>query len=69
LNLLTANPLGGNVLVINGEARLNPDYQQLHDGYAQKYLKLLPAITMTLEQLAASYSLEIRIRPSWVRAI
>lgn len=69
LNLQGASPSGEGVVVINGEARLDPHYQRAHDGYAQKYMKYLPEMNVTQEELAATYSVEIRIRPARFRGM
>ena len=62
LNLQGADALGHNVIIINGEASLNPDYKKPHSGYVTKYLKLLPAMHMTADELAAAYSVEILVK-------
>ena len=67
LNLERADALGHNVIMINGEASLNPDYKEPHPGYAAKYIQYLPAMHVTAEQLAAAYSVEIRVKPSKIR--
>jgi PPOX class probable F420-dependent enzyme len=67
LNLQGAGPLGEGVVVINGEARMDPHYQQAHPGYAKKYRKFLPEMNLTQEQMIASYSVEIRIKLTRVR--
>jgi PPOX class probable F420-dependent enzyme len=69
LNLQGAGPLGEAVVVIYGEARLDPHYRQPHPGYAKKYQKFLSEMNMTLEQLIVSYSVEIRIRPTRLRGM
>jgi PPOX class probable F420-dependent enzyme len=67
LNLDGADALGHNVVVIQGEAQLNTQYQQPHPGYKGKYLKYVPEMGMTYEQLWASYSVEIRVTPTRLR--
>jgi len=66
LNLDGADALGNNVVVIQGEAKLNP-YQQPQPGYKEKYLKYVPQMGMTYEQLVAEYSVEITIKPTKLR--
>jgi hypothetical protein len=58
---------GNNVVVIQGEAHLNSQYEQPHPGYKEKYLKYVPEMGMTYEQLVASYSVEIIIKPTRLR--
>jgi len=67
LNLQGAAPLGEGVVVIYGEARMNPHYERAHLGYAKKYQKFLPEMNLTQQQLTATYSVEIRIKPARVR--
>lgn len=67
LNLEGADALGNNVVVIQGEAAVDPNYDQVQPGYIDKYMKYLPELKMTFTQLAAEYSTEIRIRPTSLR--
>jgi len=67
LNLEGADALGHNVIIINGEASLNADYKKPHPEYAAKYIKYLPAMHVTANELAAAYSIEIRVKPLKVR--
>jgi PPOX class probable F420-dependent enzyme len=67
LNLQGAGPMGEDVVVIYGVAKMDPQYRSPHSGYARKYQKYLPEMNLTQEQLAASYSVEIRIKPTRVR--
>lgn len=67
LHLEGADALGHNVIVLTGEAVLNPDYKSPHPGYIQKYEHLLPALHTTMDELSAAYSIEIRIKPFKIR--
>jgi PPOX class probable F420-dependent enzyme len=67
LNLEGADALGNNVVVIQGEAHLSSQYKQPHPGYTEKYLKYVPEMGMTYEQLVASYSVEIIVKPTRLR--
>ncbi len=66
LNLQGVDGLGNNVLIIQGEARLKPGNDTVPAGYWAKYRKFMR--TMTEAQMIAEYSVEIRIKPSRVRA-
>ncbi len=65
LNLQGVDGLGNNVVIIQGEARLHPGNSTIPQAYWDKYRKLLTS--MTVEQMIAEYSVEIRIRPTKVR--
>lgn len=67
LNLEGADALGNNVVVIQGEAQLNPKYQEPLLGYRSKYWKYLPQMSLTAEQLVKEYSVEIMIKPTKLR--
>jgi PPOX class probable F420-dependent enzyme len=67
LNLQGADALGNNVVVIQGEAQLNHKYEKPHLEYERKYIKYLPEMNMTSEQLAAEFSVEITIKPTRLR--
>ena len=69
LNLQGASPSGEDVVVMYGEAKMDPHYQRPHLGYTRKYQKYLPEMNLTQEQLAATYSVEIRIKPTRVRGM
>jgi PPOX class probable F420-dependent enzyme len=69
LNLQGADVQGNNVVVIHGKAQLNERYTQLQPGYAEKYLKYLPELGVTYNQLVASYSVEIIVSPSRLRGV
>jgi PPOX class probable F420-dependent enzyme len=67
LNLEGADVMGHNVVVIQGQAQLNHNYQQPHPGYKKKYAKYLPEMSLTPEQLVAEFSVEITIKPTKLR--
>jgi PPOX class probable F420-dependent enzyme len=67
LHLEGADTLGHNVIILTGEAVLNPEYPTPHPGYVQKYERYLPAMHTTMEELSASFSVEIRIKPLKIR--
>jgi len=67
LNLDGADALGNNVMIVSGEAALYPDYKKVDLGYEAKYKRYFPSISMTVEELTASYSVEIRITPIKIR--
>jgi PPOX class probable F420-dependent enzyme len=67
LHLEGADALGNNVVVVTGKATLNPHYQFPPAGYVDKYAKYLSALSVTMEELVASYSMEIRIQPIKMR--
>jgi PPOX class probable F420-dependent enzyme len=69
LNLQGAGPMGEDVVVIYGEAKMDPQYRHPHSGYTRKYQKYLLEMNLTQDQLAASYSVEIRVKPSRVRGM
>ena len=58
--------LGNNVVVIQGEAHLNP-YDQLKAGYKEKYFNYITQIGMTHDQMVRDYSVEITIKPTKLR--
>jgi hypothetical protein len=59
--------MGNNVVIIHGEAQMNPNYLKPHPGYAKKYMNYLPQMNMTEETLAAEYSVEIIVKPTKLR--
>lgn len=67
LHLQGVDPLGHNVVVLNGEAALLPYYRTMPSGYVQKYAKYLPEMGMTIDEMIAQYSVEIRVRPDRIR--
>ncbi len=69
LHLEGADVLGHNVIVLTGEAKLHPGYKAPHPGYVKKYERFLPELQVTLEELSAAYSVEIRIKPGKIRGM
>jgi len=67
LNLQGADPLGNNVIIINGEATLYPDCKNLYPGFVEKYIQHVAALGMTVDEMASDYSVEIRIKPVKIR--
>jgi len=67
LNLEGADVMGNNVIVIHGEAVMDPSYLDPHTDYVSKYEKYLPELNITMEQLVADYSVEIRVKPTRIR--
>jgi len=67
LNLQGVDALGNNVIIINGEASLYPDCKNLYPGFLDKYIHLEPSLEMTVDEMIAAYSVEIRIKPVKIR--
>jgi PPOX class probable F420-dependent enzyme len=67
LNLDGVDVMGNNAIIIRGEAYMDPGYKVPHPDYVAKYGKYLPQMNITMQQLAAAYSVEIRIKPTRVR--
>jgi len=67
LSLQGADALGNNVVIIIGEATLNPDYDALLLGYVEKYQRYFPIMNVTVADLATAYSVEITVKPLKVR--
>jgi PPOX class probable F420-dependent enzyme len=65
LTLQGVDGLGNNVVIVNGEAELRPGNRTIPPEYWEKYQRLLQ--TMTPDEMTASYSVEIRVRPTRVR--
>jgi PPOX class probable F420-dependent enzyme len=63
---LDTNPEGGDVVMLEGEARLDPTLvgPQDHPGYVAKYNAWIAAWFSTPEQMAEVYHVAIRIRPT-----
>ena len=66
LHLQGVDGLGNNVVIFSGEAVLRPGNQTIPDHYWKKYRKYLR--DMTPDQMVAAYNVEIRIKPTRVRA-
>jgi len=67
LNLEGADALRHNVIIINGEALIYPGYNNFYPGYLEKYIHLEPSLQMTIDEMMAAYSVEIRIKPVKIR--
>lgn len=67
LNLQGADGLGNDIVIVSGEAVMKPDNHTVPQGYWDKYDKYLPDLGMTHEEMMASYSVEIRLKPTRVR--
>jgi PPOX class probable F420-dependent enzyme len=68
LNFQGVDVMGNHAVVVLGEAKLNYSYSAPHPGFEQKYMKYLPQMSITFEQLVANYSVEITIEPSRVHS-
>jgi PPOX class probable F420-dependent enzyme len=66
LHLQGVDGLGNNVVIFSGEAVLRQGNQTIPEHYWKKYGKYLR--DMTPEQMIAAYNVEIRIKPTRVRA-
>lgn len=64
-----SDPHGGDIVVIAGTATLTHDKQpSAAPGYLDKYeASITGPLNMTVDQMDATYSTEIRIRPTGVR--
>ncbi|HWE60511.1 MAG TPA: TIGR03667 family PPOX class F420-dependent oxidoreductase [Chloroflexota bacterium] len=60
---------GGDIVVLSGEARVNPDGApaSMEAAYLEKYRAEIPEIDRTPESLAAEYSVALRISITKVR--
>jgi PPOX class probable F420-dependent enzyme len=67
LNLEGADALGQHYVVINGEALLYPDSKKLYPGYLEKYIHYESSLQMTVDEMIAAYSVEVRVKPSKIR--
>lgn len=63
LNLQPAGVLGDNVAIMHGKAKLTFNYPQIHPGYVKKYAQHLVDLGVTLDELVATYTVEIRVEP------
>jgi PPOX class probable F420-dependent enzyme len=66
---LEAGPWGDDVLVITGEARLDPAAPPWHQfpGAREKYEEGAKMLGQTLEQLASSFTVTYRVYPERIR--
>jgi len=67
LSLQGADALGNNVVIVTGEATLNPVYDTILPGYIEKYKRYLPIMNVTVADLATAYSVEITVKPLKIR--
>lgn len=60
---------GGNIVVFNGEARVDPQAPPADQvaAYVEKYREAIAQIAMTPESFARSYSVAIRVTPTRLR--
>lgn len=63
------NGKGGDIVVLTGEARLDPDAPPAdqHAAYAEKYAEGIKRIGMTPEQFGQAFRTAIRVRPTRLR--
>lgn len=66
LTLQGVDGQGNNVVIINGEAEARPGNTVIPEAYWKKYRKHLR--DMTPKQMTAAYSVEIRVKPTKIRA-
>jgi PPOX class probable F420-dependent enzyme len=62
---------GGGIVVLEGEARIVRERATLTDvppAYVEKYAERLAAFGWTMESMLVDYPVEIRVRPTRVRA-
>jgi len=62
---------GGDIVVLEGEARIVREQASLADvpaAYVEKYAAKLAAFGWTMESMLVDYPVEIRVRPTRVRA-
>lgn len=65
LTLQGVDGLGNNVVIMNGEAELRAGNQSIPADYWKKYGRLLQ--DMSPDEMAAAYSVEIRVKPRRIR--
>jgi len=60
---------GGDIVVLNGRAAVNPDAEPPHEhaAYIEKYRSGLANLNLTPEQFAQQYSLPVDVRITKVR--
>ncbi len=66
---LNSDAEGGNVLIIFGQARVDPDAPKAkaNPAYLEKYRRGIADIGMTPESMSSEYSVAIRVTPEHVR--
>jgi len=67
IQLEGADVLGNNVIIINGIASLHPGCTKIYPGYLEKYIHLEASLSMKVDEMIATYSVEIRVKPLKVR--
>ncbi len=67
---LNCDAEGGNVLIIFGQAHIDPGTPKAHLNlaYLEKYREGITDINMTPESMSAEYSIAIRVNPIHVRS-
>jgi len=55
---------GDDVVILTGDAAIEPHAPVLNNGYARKYLQDITDLGMTLDQFHADYSVAIHITPT-----
>jgi len=67
---LDGNGMGGDIVTIEGSARISPEQAPAHEvpGFAAKYREAIARNGWTPESFAADYSVPIRVRITRVRA-
>ena len=66
---LDSDGQGGDIVVITGQARIDPSASPAHRvaAYAAKYAERIKGIGLTPEQFAQAYSVPIRLTPEKLR--
>jgi PPOX class probable F420-dependent enzyme len=66
---LNSSESGGRVVTFEASARIDADHPPVHeaDAYLTKYRAGIASINMTPEQMAADYSVALRLTPTRVR--
>ena len=67
LNFEGATQLGGDVIVLTGEALMEENVSKIDPAYEEKYHRAIIDFEETSEDLIASYSVAIRVRIEKVR--
>jgi PPOX class probable F420-dependent enzyme len=68
LTLQGVDALGNNVVIINGKAEVRTGNRSIPEEYWKKYSQFLDELKMTIEGIVCDYSVEIRIKPTRIRA-
>jgi PPOX class probable F420-dependent enzyme len=67
VNLEGADELGGDIVVITGDAFIDETAPKPDSRFIDKYREVIAKLGQTAESLAASYSVAIRVRPNKIR--